>query len=60
MPLDQPLFVVRDQLVLERHTECLYSPERPDPEELLLGRPNEPLGDVVPLMRPDKGRAGHE
>ena len=58
MPPDQPVFVVGPLEVDQGETEILDGPECPDPEEVLLERPDEALGAAVALWRPDEGRGG--
>ena len=47
MPLDQPAFVVGLPEVDELEAELLDGPEGPDPEQVLLQRPDEALGAAV-------------
>src|SRR5687767_1753042 len=62
MAPDQPSFVVGPLEVEQGETELLDGVEGPDPEQVLLERPDEALGAAVPFGRPDKGgrRGGAE
>ena len=56
VPLDQPVFVVGLPEVEQGEAELLDGLEGPHPEEVLLERPDEPLGAAVALGRADEGR----
>src|SRR6187455_2440111 len=56
VPLDQPAFVVGPPELDEGEAEFLDGSEGPDPEEVLLQRPDEPLGAAVALGGADEGR----
>ena len=56
--LDQPVFVVGLPEVDQGEAEFLDGPEGPDPEQVLLQRPDEPLGAAVALGRADEGGRG--
>jgi hypothetical protein len=58
MPLDQPVFVVGPPEVDQGQAEFLDGAECPDPEQVLLQGPDEPLGAAVALRRSDEGRGG--
>jgi hypothetical protein len=53
--LDQPAFVVGLPELDQREAEFLDRPEGPDPEQVLLQRPDEPLGAAVALGGADEG-----
>mgnify|MGYP003348219235 CR=1 FL=1 len=56
MPLNEPLFIIETQPVMEGLAELLHGLERTHPQELLFERPNEPLRHAVALWRADKRR----
>ena len=47
MPLDEPLLIIETQPVVECEAEVLDGLERTHPQQLLLERANEPLGDTI-------------
>jgi hypothetical protein len=58
VPPDQPAFVVGLPEVDQREAELLDVAEGPDPEQVLLQRPDEPLGAAVALGGAEEGRRG--
>ena len=58
VPLDQPVFVVAAPEVDKGSAEILDGVEGPDPEQVLLQRPDKPLGAAVALGGADEGRGG--
>ena len=58
MSLDRPVFVVGPPEVDQGQAEFLDGAEGPDLEEVLLERPDEPLGASIALRRSDEGRGG--
>ncbi len=56
VPLPQPSRVVEDGRFLQRETKLLDRGELPDPEELLLERPDRTLGPAVVLRLTHEGR----
>ena len=57
MPLDQPVFVVAPPEVDQGEAELLGGPQAPDPKEVLIQRPDEPLRAAVAIGGSDEGRA---
>lgn len=58
MPLDQPLAVVPILELQQGQAKLLPRLELPQPEQLLLQRPDEPLGASVALGLAHERRAG--
>ena len=56
MPLNEPLFIIETQPVMEGETKSLHRLERAHPQELLLECPNEPLRHPVAFRGTDKRR----
>src|SRR3954452_20012075 len=56
VPLDDPGLVVNLPELLERQAQLLDGGEGPDPEQVLLQRPDEPLGAAVALRLAHEGR----
>lgn len=60
MPLDEPLFIIETQPVMESETKILHGLERAHPQELLLERANEPLRHSIAFRGTDKRRTRHD
>src|SRR3954454_4823800 len=56
VPLDDPALVVSPPKLLERQPQLLDGLEASHPEQVLLERPDEPLGAAVALGLADEGR----